>query len=68
MMKAHVRITIILKIIYTAVNETADDYILQELKEASKPSQHIVVTSDKKLAWLCRRGLANTEDVNEFFA
>ena len=57
-----------LEIIYTAVNETADDFILQELKEASKPSQHTVVTSDKKLAWLCRRRLANTESVDVFFA
>jgi uncharacterized protein len=57
-----------LEIIFTSVGETADEYILQDLKGASQPSQHTVVTSDKRLAELCRRRLAKTESVEEFFA
>lgn len=55
-----------LEICFTAEGETADDYILQELKESLTPSEETVVTSDKKLAWRCRRRLAKTESVEEF--
>lgn len=57
-----------LEIIFTAQGETADEFILQELKEISSPAHHTVITSDKKLAWLCRRRLAQTESVEEFSA
>lgn len=57
-----------LEIVFTAVGETADEFILQEIKEARGPSQETVVTSDKKLAWLCRRRLAKSEPVEEFLA
>lgn len=55
-----------LEIIYTAKGETADEYIFQMLKDASHPKNYTIVTSDKKLAWLCRRRLARTETVEEF--
>lgn len=55
-----------LEICFTAVSETADEYILQELKESSTPTQETVVTSDRQLAWRCRRYLANTESVENF--
>ena len=57
-----------LEIIFTASGETADEFILQELKESKTPSQHIVITSDKKLARLCQLRLSKTESVEEFLA
>jgi uncharacterized protein len=62
-----------LEIIFTAQGETADEYILQRLKDTSNSSQAhskqtCVVTSDKKLAWLCRKRLAKVESVEEFTA
>lgn len=57
-----------LEIIFTSTGETADEFILQELKESQNPSQHTVVTSDKKLARLCQLRLAKTESVDEFLA
>jgi predicted RNA-binding protein with PIN domain len=57
-----------LEIIFTAKGESADDFILQELKESKSPAQHTVVTSDKKLARLCQLCLGNTESVNEFLS
>ena len=55
-----------LEIVFTAMGETADELILQELKESAHPSQHTVVTSDKKLANLCRLRQAKTESIDEF--
>lgn len=55
-----------LEIFFTAVGETADEFILQSLKESTKSSQQTVVTSDKKLAWLSRRSHAKTESVETF--
>jgi uncharacterized protein len=55
-----------LEIIFTAKDETADDFILHELKHSKTPSLHTVVTSDKKLASLCRLRLAETQSVEEF--
>lgn len=55
-----------LEIIFTAKGETADEYILQELKESSAPAMHTVITSDKKLARLCQLRLGKTESVEAF--
>jgi uncharacterized protein len=55
-----------LEILFTGEGETADEYILKDLKNASKPSHETVVTSDKKLAWLSRRNLAKTETIEHF--
>lgn len=55
-----------LEILYTDLGETADDYILNELKNARTPRQEIVVTSDKKLAFLVKHFLAKTETVEKF--
>ncbi|MEI8365190.1 MAG: NYN domain-containing protein [Parachlamydiaceae bacterium] len=57
-----------LEIIFTAAGETADEFILCALKEASHPSQHTVVTSDRILARLCRMRLAKTEEVDQFLS
>lgn len=53
---------------FTDHAETADDYILSELKTESEPFNHTVVTSDKKLAYLARLRAAKTESVEEFMA
>lgn len=57
-----------LEIIFTAKGETADEFILQELKESNAPAQHTVITSDKKLARLCQLRLGKTESVDDFLA
>lgn len=55
-----------LEILFTAHGETADEFIIDELKNSANPRQETVVTSDKKLAWLARRCSAHTESVEEF--
>lgn len=57
-----------LEIIFTAQHETADEFILHELKNSKSPSQQMVVTSDKQLARLCKLRLAQTQSVEEFFS
>lgn len=55
-----------LEILYSAEGETADNYILDELKNISHPRQVTVVTSDKNLARLARCQSVHTESVEEF--
>ncbi len=57
-----------LKICFTDEGETADDFIVDEIKHASKPSLHTVVTSDRLLADRCRSLSARTEKIEEFIA
>lgn len=56
-----------MKIVFTNERETADEFILHELKHEPTPRMHTVVTSDNKLAWLARIKLAKTETVEHFF-
>lgn len=51
---------------FTEQGETADEFILHQLKHVKNPRQYTVITSDKKLAWLVRRRGAHTESVEEF--
>lgn len=55
-----------LEIQFTEQGETADEFILEELKHEQTPQMQTVVTSDKTLAWLSRRSAAKTETVEEF--
>lgn len=55
-----------LEIVFTAEGETADEYIMDEIKNHAHPQQETVVTSDKKLAWRVRNRSAHTETVEEF--
>lgn len=55
-----------IEILFTAEGETADEFILDELKNSRRPEQETVVTSDKKLAWQARCRQAHTESVEEF--
>jgi predicted RNA-binding protein with PIN domain len=51
---------------FTDHAETADEYILSELKSDDNPFSHTVVTSDKKLAYLARLRSAKTISVEDF--
>lgn len=51
---------------YTAEGETADEYILDELKHSSHPQQETVVTSDRELARRARYLSAHTESIEAF--
>ncbi len=55
-----------LTICFTDEGETADDYIIDELKASKTPRQIIVVTSDKNLAWRARQFQSKTQTVEEF--
>ena len=55
-----------LEILFTGEGETADEYIIDEIKNHPNPHQETVVTSDKKLAWHIRNSSAHTESVEEF--
>ena len=55
-----------LEILFTAEGETADEYILEEIKNCLHPQQETVVTSDKELAWRVRNRSAHTETVEDF--
>ena len=54
--------------IYTYKHQTADDYILQELKNAMKPSELIVVTSDRELAFKCKNLGSKIETAEAFLS
>ena len=55
-----------LEILYTPFGETADDYLLSQMKRAKFPHQITIVTSDKKLALRLRHKGALTQSVEEF--
>lgn len=55
-----------LEICFSAKGESADDFILHQIKQEKHPRQLTVVTSDKKLAWLSRRQGCLTETIEEF--
>lgn len=55
-----------LEILFTAAGETADDFILDELKNSLNPEHETVVTSDKDLAWRARLRSAHTQSVEDF--
>jgi uncharacterized protein len=55
-----------LEVVFTDQGETADDYIIEQLRESRRQAQETVVTSDKKLAWYARRCSAKTESVEAF--
>jgi predicted RNA-binding protein with PIN domain len=52
---------------YTDYLQTADDCIIEALKEKKSTKGIIVVSSDKKLAWRARRRGAETMSVEEFY-
>lgn len=57
-----------LKVYFTNVGETADDFIVKALNQLEKSDSQTVITSDRDLANRCRIALANTQSVEEFSA
>lgn len=55
-----------LTVCFTDPGETADDYLIHEIRSFPKPRQIILVTSDKNLAWRARDSQAKTMTVEEF--
>lgn len=55
-----------LEVIFTNQGVTADEYIINSLKNRLRQADETVVTSDKKLAWYARRCSAKTETVDHF--
>ncbi|GAB4226658.1 MAG: hypothetical protein Tsb0021_02860 [Chlamydiales bacterium] len=55
-----------LRVVYAEEHESADDFIVSELKYVRNPKLITVITSDKKLAWRVRRLNASTESVEAF--
>lgn len=56
-----------LEVLYTSIGETADDFILNEIKSSLNPRKITVVTSDKWLAQRARHLHAHAESIEEFF-
>lgn len=57
-----------IEILFTAQGESADEYILDEIKNSKKPNQETVVTSDKTLAWHARRLSAHSQSIESFIS
>jgi uncharacterized protein len=57
-----------LEIIYTADNESADEYILRAVNEMRDPSTEVVVTSDRELATRCHHLGAQTQSIEKFLS
>ncbi len=55
-----------LEIVYTSEKESADEYIHRAVLRIKNARFITVVTSDKKLAWLCRVHGANTQSISAF--
>ena len=55
-----------IELVYTPKNQTADEYIYEEVSLARIPSQMTVVTSDRELSRRCHEHRAKTLTINEF--
>lgn len=55
-----------LSVYFTDKGETADDYILEVVRQSPNPAIQTVVTSDTHLAWRVRRRGAHSLPVEEF--
>lgn len=53
---------------FTNEGESADEFIIDELRRVTNPREQTVVTSDNKLAWYARRKSAHTQSVEEFIS
>lgn len=55
-----------LEIQFTSRGITADEWIIEKVQKIANPETIIVVTSDKKLAWIVRSSSIKTESIEEF--
>lgn len=55
-----------LEIVYTDYQETADDYIVNQVSIANQPHREIVVTADRELAWRVKQQKGKAISAIEF--
>jgi predicted RNA-binding protein with PIN domain len=55
-----------IEIIYTSKNQTADEYIYEEVTLSRTPAQLTVVTNDRELTGRCHQHRAKTMTIDEF--
>ncbi|MBP7074941.1 MAG: NYN domain-containing protein [Rhabdochlamydiaceae bacterium] len=55
-----------MNIVYTPVNQTADDYILEMLEHTKNPAQEMVISSDRDLLRRSKQKGARTQTIEEF--
>lgn len=55
-----------LEIVYTSKGQSADDYIIEEMSFVKNPKVYTIITSDKKLASICRQMGAYTQSIDLF--
>ncbi|MFI5344556.1 MAG: NYN domain-containing protein [Chlamydiales bacterium] len=53
-------------IYFTDGGQTADEYILEFIKYASRPQDYTIVTSDHRLAWAVRQKQGHSLSIQEF--
>ena len=53
-------------IYFTDAGQTADEYILEFMKYASRPQDYTIVTSDNRLAWAVRQRQGHSISIHEF--
>ena len=54
-------------LVYTPQQQTADEYIIQEVTESHHPSTITVVSNDRELIIKCRLHKAHTQTIEDFF-
>jgi predicted RNA-binding protein with PIN domain len=57
-----------IELVYTTKNQSADDYILEELTLSKNPKQITVVTNDRELSSRCRLFKAQALTIDAFIA
>jgi uncharacterized protein len=57
-----------IEVVYTSKTLSADEYILEEVQSSSRPSQEMIVTSDRDLARRCKNLGAKTQSIEGFIA
>jgi hypothetical protein len=55
-----------LEIIFSSQGQTADEWIIEDLKHKKSPQKIILVTSDKQLAWYARQMNVASQTIEEF--
>lgn len=55
-----------IELVYTPKNQTADEYIYEEVSLSRTPAQITVVTSDRELSGRCHQHRAKTLTIDEF--
>ncbi len=57
-----------LEVIYTPHHQTADEYILREIEDASSPNEETVVSSDRELTGKAKQKGAHAQSIESFLS